>query len=746
MNRRILAVTLTVMTVAALMATTPATGRPTEERGRALGHEKVQPKFVQNWMAERIAAADKVARGRAKVRADGVVRLANGQFVDYELERTDHIVTILAEFTDPRAGELPEPDRSADNSTYWVPTMDRRHYRDMLFAPGGGSYGHVSMRDFYLELSSGRYTVDGQVSRWISIDAPGSEFGANGPDGDGSDNLNGPVYRVIDAALQATATQREGIDWSPSVVDVYDRYDCDGDGNFDEPDGYVDHFQLVHAGAGEEAGGGAQGGDAIWSHRWYAGQEGIGTEGPAGCKLGGYQVPGKRVWVGDYTVEPEDGAVSVFAHEFGHDLGLPDFYEGIGGNDNSAEFWTLMASSWPSIAPDAIGVSPYHMSAWEKFALGWLDLEVVEPGDSDTYRIGPAEGASSSGAQALRISLPNYTLTETVFPTDGGDAFYYYSGRGDNLDSWMTRSLGAALGADTELTFRTNYDIEVDWDYAYVLASSDGGANWEPVETSLSTTTNPNGQNFGFGITGTSGAWVDGSATIPAGATDIAFRYWTDGAVVQQGFAVDSIALGGEPVDDASDPSAWDFAGFSQVENGEVTNEYFHYYVVESRSYVRSDENLCGAYQFLYGNWLEKYCNADGLVVWYRNSRFTDNNVSQHPGGGMLLVVDSHPTAVQKPKGNTFWRDRIQAWDAAFGLDDHAITLHQVKGNGGKMFAFDWRATAVSVFDDAVEGAYYDPRMPYSSVITPGSGVRMEITDVSRNRTTYEVEVTNPGA
>ena len=52
--------------------------------------------------------------------------------------------------------------------------------------------------------------------------------------------------------------------------DVWDRYDYDGDGNFNEPDGYIDHFQSVHAGEGEETGGGAQGTDAIWCHRWYA--------------------------------------------------------------------------------------------------------------------------------------------------------------------------------------------------------------------------------------------------------------------------------------------------------------------------------------------------------------------------------------------------------------------------------------------------------------------------------------------
>ncbi len=36
--------------------------------------------------------------------------------------------------------------------------------------------------------------------------------------------------------------------------DQWDRYDFDGDGNFNEPDGYIDHFQIVHAG-GDQADG-----------------------------------------------------------------------------------------------------------------------------------------------------------------------------------------------------------------------------------------------------------------------------------------------------------------------------------------------------------------------------------------------------------------------------------------------------------------------------------------------------------
>ena len=53
------------------------------------------------------------------------------------------------------------------------------------------------------------------------------------------------------------------------------------------------------------------------------------------------------------------------------------------------------------------------------------------------------------------------------------------------------------------LTAKVRYDIEFDWDYAYLTV------NGAAVQTNLSTNTNPNGQNFGQGITGSCGGnWV----------------------------------------------------------------------------------------------------------------------------------------------------------------------------------------------------------------------------------------------
>ncbi|HEY7477503.1 MAG TPA: immune inhibitor A domain-containing protein [Actinomycetota bacterium] len=743
--RRSTSILLACALVGSLFATAaaaqPAAGGGVRGVRRPAGDVKPLPDFVRKWMGNKETAADLVARGLARPNARGVIRLANGQFVDYALEDTDHIVTILAEFDDPERGQIAEPDRTVDNSTYWAPNFNRRHFRDMLFADGGGSYGLPSMQDHYLALSSGRYTVEGQVSKWVHIDNPESEYGANGPDGDGSDNLNGPVYRVVRAALQATKDVNEGIDWRRRIVDQQDRYDCDLDGDFDEPDGYVDHFQLVHAGEGEEAGGGAQGGDAIWSHRWYAGQEGIGVNGPAGCKLGGYRVPGTKLWVGDYTTEPENGASGVFVHEFGHDLGLPDLYDTIGANDNSTDFWSLMSSSWPSTSEFAIGDNPYQMGPWEKLLLGWLDLAEMEAGDTGAVKLGPAEGASTAGAQALRVRLPDYLQTIEVFEPEAGDPNYYYSGSGNDLETTMRMPLAAPLGSPTALTFRTNYDIETDWDYAYVEYSNDGGSSWHTVNGNLSTTTNPNGQNQGFGITGESGGWVGGTYTIPAGATDIGFRYWTDGAVAPIGFAVDSIKLGAGPVDDATDPSAWTFDGFSQLTGGTFQRMAFHYYLFENRTYLRQDASLCGTYQFLYGNWLEKFCMANGMVVWYRDGGYEDNDVSEHPGKGQILVVDSHPWPVIQPgTGGAYWRERIQAWDAAFRVDRDRILLHTVR-NDGSLRPFWWASSARRVFWDNVPGKYYNASNPFASVNTPGSGLRVRILWATADRTSMKVRV-----
>ena len=211
------------------------------------------------------------------------------------------------------------------------------------------------MRNFYIELSANRYTVNGDVTDWVRVPFNEANYGANYC----GDIVCARTWLFVRDSVNAWYDGQIALGKSPAQINAYlsqfdkwDRYDYDGDGNFNEPDGYIDHFQSIHAGEGEETGGGAQGTDAIWSHRWYAFYTNIGATGPSFNKLGGVRIGNSDYWIGDYTVEPENGGVGVFAHEFGHDLGLPDLYDtsgNVGGAENSTGFWTLYSSGCTAV-------------------------------------------------------------------------------------------------------------------------------------------------------------------------------------------------------------------------------------------------------------------------------------------------------------------------------------------------------------------------------------------------------------
>lgn len=663
--------------------------------------------------------------------------VAKGQFVELELEKTDRVFVVLAEFGEqihpsygqaagPLHNQIAEPDRTVDNSTIWQSDYNVAHYEDMYFN---------QMVDYYAKQSSGRYTIEGDVLEWVKVPFNEARYGQNTSCGS---NVCSTVWYLIRDAINIWTADRLADGWSHQEIadylttfDVWDRYDADGDGNFDESDGYIDHFQIVHAGEGEETGGGAQGPYAIWSHRWYAAYQGIGAWGPAGGggmefggegtfgNLGGPNAVG--VWVGDYTMQPENGGLGVFAHEYGHDLGLPDLYDTAGG-ENSTGFWTLMSSgSYLGDGTMDIGSKPGDLGAWEKFQLGWLNYEVAFAGAKSEHKLGPAE-SNTKQAQALFVVLPDKEVTQNIAEPYAG-SFFYYSGAGDDIDHSMTRSVTLPAGAS--LTAAVNYQIELDWDYAYLTV------NGAPVATNLSTNTNPNGQNFGSGITGASGGWTTLTADLSAFAgqtVTIGFRYWTDGAVVEPGFMVDDIEISGQALDGAEADAGWTFDGFS-VTTGSETGFYFNAYVAEFRQYRDYDNGLkTGPYNFGFLNtkpdWVEHFPYQDGLLISYWDTFYTDNNTSQHPGGGLILPIDAHPNALYRPDAAP-WRARVQSFDSTFTLaKTDKVTLHI----NGAPSVFP-SLPGVSKFNDLTD--FWDPATPLANVITPDTGTTIRIKSIS---------------
>ncbi|ABC80604.1 immune inhibitor A domain-containing protein [Anaeromyxobacter dehalogenans] len=673
----------------------------------------------------RAAALEARLAGKAPGRT---VQVARGQYVELQREGEDAVWTVLGEFADLLHNQIPEPDRAVDNTTSWSPDFDRQHYLDLLFDDAAGAN---SLRNFYVEQSSNRYTVHGDVTEWIPVPGDAATY---------DDDLESPlggnaVWYFLKDAVNGWYAAQLAAGRTPAELDAYlasydlrDRYDYDGDGNFDEPDGYVDTVQFVHAGEGNEAGGGVLGDAAIWSHSWYAFYQDVGVTGPAFNPYGGIRIGESSYWIGKYTIQPENGQVGVFAHEFGHDLGLPDLYDTSGG-DNGTGFWTLMSSgSWLGDGTVDIGSKSSHMGAWEKFQLGWLDYQVARAGTRSVHRLGPME-ATTKQAQGLFVILPKKEVV-TVIGTPYAGSSFYYSGAGDGLDQWMYRAMTLPAGAT--LSAKVRYDIELDWDYAYLVASTDGGATWAPLQTNRSTSTNPNGQNFGAGITGSSGgAWVDLTADLPAGDVVIGFRYWTDANTGGFGLMLDELAITGQPLDGAEAAAGWTLDGF-RVSTGTETTRYNHYYVAEYRQYRGYDATLrTGPYYFGYTNdpglqdYVDHFPYQDGLLVNYWDTSQRNNQTRLHPGKGLLLPIDAHYATLYRVDGGR-WSNRIQTYDSTFSVEptDAIPNLHR---NG--VLSPIPSLPGAPVFDDRIQ--YYDPTNPQGSVMNPNTGTQLRILGIT---------------
>lgn len=757
---------------------------PLEDKRRALRQEAItqvlngEAKPVQRGKSTVVKisdsrtspAADKNGKRKQKATRED-------QYVELERKSTDRIFVVLAEFGNkrhpdfpdkdlepdiagpatfegPLRNAIPEPDRTVNNSTVWQPDYDQSHYADLYFGEGDapGSGGEVeSVKQYYKRQSSGRYSVDGTVTDWVKVRYNEARYGRSSDDPSNGDDPNvcGSVvcsntWNLVEDAVNQWVKDQRAQGRTPREIvnelktfDEWDRYDADGDGNFNEPDGYIDHFQVVHAGGDEADGDDQQGEDAIWSHRWYVQTTPIGTGGPSGNPLGGTQIGGTGLWVGDYTMQPENGGMSVFAHEYGHDLGLPDLYDTAGG-ENGVNFWSMMAQSRESAPNDeAIGTRGADFGAWEKLQLGWLDYETVLPSQKRTLELGPHE-YNSDKAQAAAIVLPKKTQTTELVPPFAGEKSWW-SGTGDDLANTMSRSIDLPAG-DATLTMQANYDIETDYDYAYVEVNDGNG--WVTIPGSITGSINN-------GIDGTTDGWVPATFDLSpyAGTTiGLRLRYQTDGAVggnnpdKADGFFADEITVtsGGETLLTSgaeASPEGWTLDGFSSAADA-FTQEYDNYYLASHRDYVSFDKYLeTGPYNFgdpAKPDFVEHFPYQDGLLISYWDTTQTDNNTSQHPGQGLILPIDANPRPIVRLDGE-LWRPRVAGYDAPFSTEKSDSFSLDVNGEPSYIRG----QKAQKLFRDSDQ--YWYETQPSAGVKVPNNGVDIKVQKTKGTSMTIKV-------
>jgi len=221
---------------------------------------------------------------------------------------------------------------------------------------------------------------------------------------------------------------------------------------------------------------------------------------------------------------------------------------------------------------------------YEYAAIDLFPFEIVQTYDRGDYPVSSSgevhqyatDYVELRGSDPLTLRFTGSTQVGLMDTVPYSGQYLWWSNRGDDSDMMLTRAFDLSAVSEATLEFWTWYDLEEDWDYAYVEISSDGGETWEILTTPSGTPENPNGNSFGFGYTGRSGGaeplWIQEVVDLSPYAGHqvlIRFEMITDDAVNRPGFALDDIAIPeiGYFSDFETDGDGWEAAGFVRHAN-----------------------------------------------------------------------------------------------------------------------------------------------------------------------------------
>ncbi len=170
------------------------------------------------------------------------------------------------------------------------------------------------------------------------------------------------------------------------------------------------------------------------------------------------------------------------------------------------------------------------------------------------------------------ISFTGSTVTGLLPANPYSGEYAFWSNKGDESNMTLTREFDLSdVNGPVELSFRTWYDIETDWDYLYVEVS-ENSENWEILTTPSGTGTDPSGNSYGWGYTGVTNGWIEEKVDLSDYAGKkvlVRFEYLTDAAVNGEGFLLDDVKVDatGYSSDFEADDGGWQAEGFVRIQN-----------------------------------------------------------------------------------------------------------------------------------------------------------------------------------
>lgn len=215
------------------------------------------------------------------------------------------------------------------------------YFIDLLFSGKSGS-----MEDYYKENSRNQLRFDGTVSNWIPLSGTLASYDED-------------VYSGVTDEFGIGDGIEEALEIADSMYD-YSQYDQDGDG-------IIDNLMVVFVGDADSSNGDSDGdGNA----------EDIGAIWPLKWELQSPYETADGVLAQEFFVCTEECRMGTFAHEFAHNLGLPDLYD-TDYSSSGVDFWSIMASG--TYGEFKGRSNPTHFDPWSKYKLGWISPLQINP-------------------------------------------------------------------------------------------------------------------------------------------------------------------------------------------------------------------------------------------------------------------------------------------------------------------------------------------------------------------------------
>ena len=267
-------------------------------------------------------------------------------------------------------------------------TKSREDFNNLVNQVGYNGTG--SVYDYYTSQSQGKLQPVWDVLGPVKASGKMADYGGNVGGGDKNpDGLLAEALRALDGQVD------------------YKQYDNDGDG-------YVDNVFFFYAGYSEAEGGSS---DCIWPHEWSL-QVNYSNMVLDGVRFDSYACSSELTGTKGSNIT----GIGACCHEFGHALGLPDFYDTNYNTNGQADYTPDTFSVMDSGCYNNNSQTPPNMSALERYMLEWMD-EPQALSEAGSYRL---ETIASNTAYMLPSDVKGeYFIFETRDGT-GWDRYINY--------------------------------------------------------------------------------------------------------------------------------------------------------------------------------------------------------------------------------------------------------------------------------------------------------------------------------